>query len=554
MPRSSRGRKIIVGVYRLLVLALLCGAIFASARRKERVWDEAAILAKARERYPAAVALSPRRGQVADVLGPEGEVLARVTPTSPASDAITGYYGSTHLLVFFDLAGRVSGVEILQSADTRSHVARIREDQPFWQQWLGRKEGDLPEEPLVVSGATLSSEAIAKAMRARFLGESSSGFFAEEPSHEDVQALVPEADSWRAVPGKRGCYQLLAAGKNPVGYLLRSGPSPASPRGFNAPHDVWLILDATGEVVQKVHLADSRDNEPYLGDVREELKWSKAYRGKRGSEIAGNPEAGDRVLVVSGATVTSGSVAETVKALLREWLREEARPLWWQGRDWAILLWLSAAGLLAWSRWKGKKAVRWALEGTAIAVGGLWLGALLGMGSLVGWSRDGLPWANFPGLVLLAGVALLVPVATGKNFYCARLCAHGALQGLLFRATRRRWVPGPRLHRILKQVRWLLLVAVLLAATTAWQGGFSEVEPFEVWSLGLAFSLPAALWLASLVVAPLVPQAYCKYGCPTGYLLENLTASRSRLTRRDLWAGGLAGLVWIVVWWSGRGS
>lgn len=313
-----------------------------------------------------------------------------------------------------------------------------------------------------------------------------------------------------------------------------------------------MFLDASGTSVADMRLQGSRDNEPYLSDVSEELKWSKVYRGRSITELTIDSAPDTPVFAVSGATVTGDSVAATVKDLLTEWQREEVPTPWWKTRDWAAVAWMSLALGLGWSRWKGRRWVRWSAEAAAILVGGLWLGIMVGMGSLVGWSRGGIPWNSFPGLVLVAAVAVLFPVATGKNVYCGKLCAHGAAQGVLFRLIKCRWVPSPRLHQWLKRVRWVLLIAVILVAAFGLRRDFSAVEPFDVWSVGFYAVLPGMIWVVGLVGSLFVPKAYCKYGCPTGYLLEHLTASRARFLPRDWIAGGLAILAWAVVLLVGR--
>ncbi|WP_411845794.1 FMN-binding protein [Roseibacillus persicicus] len=550
---TARTRKGWVGTYRLAVLAAICGALFYASKGKESApWEPSRVLLEAQVVVPEATALGEAKEGLVEILGEGEAVLGWVTMTSPASDGVVGYSGATNLLVVFDPAGVIQGMRVLDSADTKSHLTRIEREADFWKQWRGRKASDSPREPVVVSGATLTSEAIAKAMRARFLGESDAGFYDQESSLSPIQESNDEVESLRPVPERRGSYELLDGAGQGVGYLLRSGNRAGQARGFNATQDVWVLLDARGETVEDVRLQGTRDNEPYILDVQEELKWTEAYRGKAVSELASDPRSGDLIFPVSGATVTAGSIAETVRGLLREWQRELTKTSWWQGRDWSVVAWMALALGLGWSRWKGRKWVRWVTEAAAIAVGGLWLGVMIGMGSLVGWSRGGLPWESFPGLVLVAAVAVLVPVTTGKNAYCARLCAHGAAQGILFRLTKWRWVPGARTHRGLKSLRWLLLTAVVLLAAMGLRRDFSAVEPFDVWSVGFYALIPSVIWVLGLVLSLFVPKAYCKYGCPTGYLLEHLTASRGRFQPRDGWAGLLALVAWLGVWVAGR--
>ena len=57
--------------------------------------------------------------------------------------------------------------------------------------------------------------------------------------------------------------------------------------------------------------------------------------------------------------------------------------------------------------------------------------------------------------------------------------------------------------------------------------------------------------IVGLIASLLVPMAYCRYGCPTGAMLEflRMNAKSDRWTRRDWVALGLAGLalaLWLI--------
>jgi thiamine biosynthesis lipoprotein len=71
-----------------------------------------------------------------------------------------------------------------------------------------------------------------------------------------------------------------------------------------------------------------------------------------------------------------------------------------------------------------------------------------------------------------------------------------------------------------------------------------EAEPFDAWVLGTAVAVPLGLAIVGLLTSVFVPQAYCKYGCPTGALLKFVRTSNAeeRWARRDT----LAALVLAV--------
>lgn len=61
-------------------------------------------------------------------------------------------------------------VSLLQSADTAGHVAKVLQDREFWNQWNCRPEAGLGAAPTtrIVTGASLTSEAMARGIAARF--------------------------------------------------------------------------------------------------------------------------------------------------------------------------------------------------------------------------------------------------------------------------------------------------------------------------------------------------------------------------------------------------
>ena len=166
---------------------------------------------------------------------------------------------------------------------------------------------------------------------------------------------------------------------------------------------------------------------------------------------------------------------------------------------------------------------------------GLWLGQLLSLSLFAGWARHGLPWATAPALLALAAVALLIPWATRRQAYCHQICPHGAAQELLGGFKRLHLAVPARWHGWLGKLPALALAGAFLAALAWPRWSLGEAEPFDAWVLGTAVAIPLGLAIAGLVASVFIPQAYCKYGCPTGALLKYVRTSNAdeRWARRD---------------------
>jgi thiamine biosynthesis lipoprotein len=171
---------------------------------------------------------------------------------------------------------------------------------------------------------------------------------------------------------------------------------------------------------------------------------------------------------------------------------------------------------------RGRKSVRRIWQGLLVGVFGLGLGDLLSVSLLAGWSRHGVAWETAPGLVLLVALALLVPWATERAWYCHHLCPHGVLQEWLARIRRWQVAVPERLNRWLVWGGPVLLGLAFLFALARVDVDLARIEPFDAWTLTPAAWVSGIVALIGLAASLFVPMAYCRFGCPTGALLAFL--------------------------------
>ena len=152
---------------------------------------------------------------------------------------------------------------------------------------------------------------------------------------------------------------------------------------------------------------------------------------------------------------------------------------------------------------------------------------------------------------LLTAAAMLLPITTKRNLYCTHLCPHGALQQLALHWARPRFHLSRRWRAILLLIPASLLVWTLLVAMTHWQFSLVNIEPFDAYVFRVAGWATLSIAIVGFVASLFVPMAYCRYGCPTGALLEYLrrNARSDRLTRRDALAVGCL-LAAVMLWWA----
>ena len=369
----------------------------------------------------------------------------------------------------------------------------------------------------------------------------------------EVTAFFPAATSLRPDDSARdGLFILDRAGRE-LGYIVRTQPQCRDILGYAGVTDALVVLDRDWKIIGlKIHASD--DTASYVRDIAIDRRFLKKWNGLAWDAAAALDLKAAGIEGVSGATMTSMAIAQSVKARLKLAAGELAAPvpLRFGWRDAGLLVVLLAAALMAFGqpawrlRWKRPYQI------ALIVYVGFIAGDLLAQKLFVGWTRSGIPWTTAPGLVLLAAAALLVPWATRQPFYCHHICPHGAAQELLshFRPARFQLTLPASVIRGLEYLPAGFLLLTLVVALLALPLDLAGLEPFAAYivrSAGLATLVVAAL---GLVASFFVPQAYCRFGCPTGALLNFVRARgpTDHFSRRDTAALVLVAVAVVLNW------
>lgn len=530
-----------MGFYRVAMIVAAMACLFFARKNTLPISPEL-LLWESKKTLSAATHIGEAKDGFFPILDSTGNLLAWATSTNPQAGKIQGFSGTSELFILLKPDRKVLAVHFLNSSDTSGHVAEVRENAAFWHQWDGKAESELAKlhQPIVVSGATLTSEAMARGVAARFGAVGLDELFPAKVSLADVQHWYPAADA--IVPGEAaGVFRIHAGGKT-IGTVLRSSRMGILTRGFNGRSDVLLALSGDEKTILGIAMPASRDNEPYVGDVQDEIRYADGFAGKPVGLVV-DPE--EPPLVVSGASETAYAVNLTVRDLLKTYFRPNP-PMTIPWKPGLALAWIGLGLISAFSKRAGKP--KWRLSFAVISVAaGLTLGWMISQDQLIGWGRHGLSTELALPLLVLTAMALLVPALTGKNVYCGRLCPHGAAQSLLGSVVKRRFSLHGKVHRAFQKLPWMTLAAIWILAFLGSGLHFAQVEPFEIWSSGFHAILPAAILTIGLVAAVFLPQAYCHYGCPTGALMKFLTHSPAAWTRRDTAAGILVAAAFVAI-------
>ena len=486
---------------------------------------------------------------------PDGNPTGWVARTFPDAQDAIGYRGPTEASVLLSADLKIISVRLLISDDTEEHVEAVRQDRSFFEQFEGWDWTVSTDTQSIdgVTGATLTSLALAEGLARRMGGEVPSLVFSQPLSLSDVKPWFKEADVIDANTG-----EVFDSDGERIGRVQRSGVLSDDVIGYQGPSELLLNLDEN-EAIIGVRIRRSFDNEPYVDYVRTEYGFWKRFQGMRIQQLANFDPIAEGVEGVSGATMTSQAIAHTLVAAAQKYQRQLDRnepaeqfalPRLSRWDRFTMLMVIMAISI----QWFGVQKARrfrraWLLA--VVAIVGVGAGNLLSMSLIAGWSAEGIAWRLAPGLAIVAAVALLFPLVTKHNLYCNHLCPHGAIQQLV--------KPG-RPNKRMKWIRswvpsWLAVIpgVMLLVAYTCllWSPGtdLSSWEPFHAYLFRICKWSAIVFAVITIVVSRFLPMAYCRYGCPTGYLLRYLKLSaKSGLIRKI----DLIVLALLIVTWSLR--
>lgn len=489
-----------------------------------------------------------------------GDLLGYAVQTSPQADRTIGFSGPTNVLLAFDPHDTILAARILESRDTREHVAQIEAHPDFLGAYVGLSRDRAARRTRVdaVAGATLTSLAIAESIVKRLGGAQRSLKFPDPVAVSLARKLFPAATRVTADEVLPDLWQVYDAQNSEIGKLLRTSPAADNIIGYQGPTDALLGLSAAPRAespetgpgplqVTGLTIGHSFDNEPYVTYVREDRYFLKLFNGRTLAELRDLDLRAAGVEGVSGATMTSLAVAEGIIAAARSQLaamdaaaaaREAAafRP---SPRDIGTLVVTLVGVLISLSPWRGASWVRIPFLLLLVVYLGFMNGDLLSQALLAGWARNGVPWRTMSGMLVLTVAAFAAPIFARRNVYCSHLCPHGAVQQLLMNRLPWRLRLGARWHRALSLIPGLLLLWVVIVSVAGWTFSLVDLEPFDAYVPSIAGWPALVLFIVGLAASLVTPMAYCQYGCPTGALLGYLRRhTRSdELGARDLLAG-----------------
>ncbi len=370
---------------------------------------------------------------------------------------------------------------------------------------------------------------------------------------DEIKSFFTNAAILRLDASERDGFRVLDADDHYLGYVVRTLPQCNHIIGYCGVTDFLIIFDPTLTVLG-LKVRSSEDTRKHVEDVVMDRKFLKKWNGMAWDSVAEMNLKKAGIEGVSGATMTSMAMAHSVVHRLRTANQQIAaghRPVQFRARDIGLIVVMAVGCLMTFGHLRGRRWVRRVFQVVVIGYVGILNGDLLAQSLLAGWAKSGVPWNLAPGLVLLVAASFIVPWAAKKPLYCQQLCPHGAAQEWFGRFGLRGKLRMPaRIGAGLEWLPGLSLLFVLLVVLLLAPFDLADLEPFDAYIIKSAGAATIGVAIVGLLASLFIPQAYCRYGCPTGALLEFVRShgANDRFGRRDIAAGLMVVLV-AVIWW-----
>lgn len=372
----------------------------------------------------------------------------------------------------------------------------------------------------------------------------------------EARKIFSSAAQLETDPQKMGLHVLDDKGQR-VGYILRTMPVSKSIIGYSGPTDTLIAFSPADKVVA-TKIRKSPDTFTHVGDVIGDPYFMNTWDGKSWTEVASMNLKKEGIEGVSGATLTSMAVAQSITHRLTRADSATASPpaIRIGLRDVGTVASLALALIISFTNLRGRTWLRRVFQVFVIFYVGFINGDLIAQTLLSGWAATGVAWRIAPAMALLVAAALLVPWTTRRPLYCQWICPHGAAQELVDRIRPKRFrialPPG-----LSAGLLWLppLLIALTIGVTMlVLPMDLASIEPFDAYVFRRAGWATISIAIVGLIASLFIPMAYCKFGCPTGALLEFLRSHgrADHFARRDVVAALLVLLTALLYWQHGN--
>ncbi len=347
-----------------------------------------------------------------------------------------------------------------------------------------------------------------------------------------ARTLFPEAATFTS-NSQPFAYIQASDAKKTIGYAVLSEDLNLGIKGYGGPVPLMIALSPTGEVLN-IRALSNNETPSYSGALGSFVQ-QFIHKGPMN-----RLELGRDIDAITGATITSDAVTETVRAVLKRFSSEvlhqkseTASPaLRIHRQDILFPVLLLAVALTA--LLLRNTTLRWLAMTGGFIYFGIMTHTMLSIVQVANLGLLNIPdiFKNTPWFMTL--VLAFVPAIIIGRIYCGSLCPFALVQEilLLFRKARHKPSPiSPAIDTALRNIKYGLLIGLILLCFLLGNASAANIEPFVTLFSAHASKLAWAFLLLMMVLGVFHFRFWCVYLCPVG---------------------ALTGLVSSVSWWKIR--
>ncbi|MBQ3595486.1 MAG: 4Fe-4S binding protein [Bacteroidales bacterium] len=343
---------------------------------------------------------------------------------------------------------------------------------------------------------------------------------------DDAKKNFPEADSLALEDVN--LYNVFDDG-NKIGTIVNTSPFSDEIYGYNSTTPLTIFLDENDRI-SEVEICENRETRGYLNKVINS-GYLDLWDGLTPKEAATH-----NVDAVSGCTFTSIAVAQSLQIRMQDLSKEKGKMAIDRkllARQICIVLVTILAAICFFNPNK-TKILRYVTLLLSIAILGFWTNSLLSLALFYNWMTNGISLAIQLPLLVIAVLAILLPLFTKKSFYCQYLCPFGAAQEFVGVIGQKAKGKRQKTSSVKSKVfnffvvfRKVILLVLLLIVALGVGLDLSVVEPFPIFNYQ-SIGFGVAIFAAVIIVASVfIKKPWCNYLCPTGTLLESFRRLRN---------------------------
>ncbi|MCQ2303237.1 MAG: 4Fe-4S binding protein [Bacteroidales bacterium] len=329
----------------------------------------------------------------------------------------------------------------------------------------------------------------------------------------EIQDLFPDAQQLQLLD--TSYFAVKDAENETVGSVLLSSPYSDGVKGYAGPTPLLIALDKEGKIMQ-VRILANRETPGFLKSVTN-AGFFESWNGLTVDEALQKD-----VDAVSGATYSSRGIQNSLKARLAVVSRQSVAEATDNSALWPNLciLLVVVMALVCFFIPQKTKTLRLITLLLSILILGFWRDAMMSLYLFYGWLTNGLSLATEWVLVLVALLAVMLPLFTGKAFYCTYLCPMGALQEMVGKACKKKVKMSNKLVTVLLIIRKLYLLVILVLLALGIITNLVFFEPFSVFSVRSLTVFSVVFAVIILAASLFINRAWCRFLCPTGLLFD----------------------------------